>query len=69
VVAARARGHPQLLHRGLAVDDDLAAVVDKLDFQHIAAAAALDVEHVLIVQTVQRCLDGIESGFRLRQEF
>jgi hypothetical protein len=60
---------PHFLHRCLAIDDDLAAVVDEFNFQHVTAATALNVKIGFVGRLLQRRLDCRQRGIGQTQEF
>jgi CheY-like chemotaxis protein len=67
--AAGARGDPHLLQRRLAVDDDFRTVVDEFDLQHVTAALAFDIDHVLFEQAVEGLFDLVQGGLGEVQKF
>jgi hypothetical protein len=44
-------------------------VVDEFDLQHVAAALAFDVDHVLLEQAVEGLFDLVQGGFGQVQKF
>jgi hypothetical protein len=49
--------------------NDFRAVINELDLQYVAAAAALDVKIRIVRRTLQRRFDCVQRLFRQRQEF
>ena len=63
MISSGLRCHPQFVHCGLAVDDDLAAVVE-LQGKHRAGARWFDVSTTLvytILDTIEGCIDKLEK--------
>ena len=67
--AASTGRDPDLLHRGLRIDDDFRAVVEKFDLQYVAAAAAFNINIGRFALLLQTRLDLVQHGFGQRQKF
>lgn len=67
VKATGPRGHPQLLHRRLAVDDDLGAILE-LQLHHVTGTVDFDIRIGRIRGGFDRCLEAVQLGRGQRQE-